>query len=173
MTNKILDEANEIIAGPRQESYGDAHDSHTRIGVLWGALLHSYKPGQPVAPEMVALMMAALKMSRASGQMDHHDSWVDMAAYSGLGGEFAEKSAPEKVAEEPIDPSLVYKRLPLATGGYVNNGQLPRIPETEAELREANIKLVSSALDAAGLSVGRKINVTPSGLPISYYGPAR
>jgi hypothetical protein len=40
----------------------------------------------------VALMMDWVKTSRLLNTLDHSDSWVDKAAYSALGGEFAARA---------------------------------------------------------------------------------
>jgi hypothetical protein len=39
----------------------------------------------------VALMMDWVKTSRLLATIDHYDSWIDKAAYSALGAEFAER----------------------------------------------------------------------------------
>ncbi len=74
----LLEEAQSIIKGERQESYGKALESFTRIGKLWGDLL-----GIEISPEMVALCLIQLKVSRAVSSPLHRDSWVDIAGYAG------------------------------------------------------------------------------------------
>ena len=74
----LLQEADSIIKGERQESYGKAFESFTRIGKLWEQVL-----GIPVSPEQVALCLVQLKVSRAVSSPMHRDSWLDIAGYAG------------------------------------------------------------------------------------------
>jgi uncharacterized protein DUF6378/uncharacterized protein DUF4406 len=75
----ILEEAQRLVYGPRQASYGHPFDDFSRTGRIWGAIL-----GIPdVSPEKVALCMAGLKVSRLVETPAHHDSNVDLAGYAG------------------------------------------------------------------------------------------
>lgn len=74
----ILQEAESLINGDRQQQYGGASESFTRIGELWGAYL-----GAPVSALDVANLMVLLKVSRTKGKY-HRDSYVDIAGYSAL-----------------------------------------------------------------------------------------
>ena len=74
----LLEEAQSIIKGARQESYGRALESFTRIGKLWEQVL-----GVEISPEQVALCLVQLKVSRAVSSPTHRDSWVDIAGYAG------------------------------------------------------------------------------------------
>lgn len=74
----VLEEAQRLIYGDRQGSYGHPLDDFTRTGRMWGAIL-----GIPdVPPEAVGLCMVAVKISR---EVNHpkRDSRVDMAGYAG------------------------------------------------------------------------------------------
>lgn len=74
----ILEEAQRLIHGPRQSAYGHPYDDFTRTGRMWGAIL-----GIPdVAPEKVALCMAAVKLSREAHQ-HKRDNIVDGSGYLG------------------------------------------------------------------------------------------
>lgn len=81
----VLAEAHELITAKRAGEYGDAHEVHTRIAIIWSAIL-----GCQVASWQVALMMAALKLARLARTPRHNDSWVDAAAYAALGAELAQ-----------------------------------------------------------------------------------
>lgn len=74
----VLDKADKIINGPRQEQYGKATDSFVMIGKAWEAILH-----HPVSPQQVALCMAALKLVRESYR-HKEDNITDAAGYLGL-----------------------------------------------------------------------------------------
>lgn len=79
---KLLREAEKIITGDRQASYGDATESFNRLAALWTATL-----GTPVTAAQVALCLIQLKVSRLTASPDHADSWLDIAGYAALGGE--------------------------------------------------------------------------------------
>lgn len=81
----ILAEAADLIGGDRRATYGDASESFARIGQVWGAILGS----EPIRADLVALMMAGLKIMRAVSSPGHRDSYVDLAGYAGLAGEIA------------------------------------------------------------------------------------
>jgi hypothetical protein len=60
----------------RHDDYGDAADNLGRIGVVWGELLGWGE----IDPDMVALMLAAMKLVRASSRLNR-DDLVDGVAY--------------------------------------------------------------------------------------------
>lgn len=84
----ILDTANKIINGKRQDAYGKAEDSFALIAEFWsvwlrgrGLLLKDLRPYD------VAQMMSLLKKARAIHDPTHVDSAVDDAGYTALAGE--------------------------------------------------------------------------------------
>ncbi len=62
--------------GERRESYGSPVDDFTRLGKLWGVLLRI----DPIPPEMVGLMLVALKINRESHK-HKPDNLVDAHGY--------------------------------------------------------------------------------------------
>lgn len=74
----IFDEAQNIIAGARQNEYGRADQSFTNIAKVWSAILKV-----DVSPEQVALCMAGLKLVRES-YAHKRDNLVDAIGYVGL-----------------------------------------------------------------------------------------
>ena len=86
----VLNQAEQLINGPRAKDYGDAKENFSRVAAMWGAILD-----QHIEPEQVALCMAALKMCRLANTLDHADSWVDAAGYIALGAEIATKDKTE------------------------------------------------------------------------------
>jgi rhamnogalacturonyl hydrolase YesR len=84
----VLAEAHVLITAKRASEYGDAHEVHTRIAIIWSAIL-----GYPLRSWQVALMMSALKLARLARAPQHEDSWVDAAAYAALGAELASVEA--------------------------------------------------------------------------------
>lgn len=74
----VLQEAQRIVYGKRQQDYGHPRTDFTRTAKIWGAIL-----GADVTPEEVALCMVGLKVSRLVNTPHHHDSIVDIAGYAG------------------------------------------------------------------------------------------
>lgn len=83
--NDILDAAKDLVNGDRQSQYGDPAEMWTAIAEAWTAYL-----GTPVSPTDAICMMIAMKLQRIRRNPHHTDSWIDIAAYAGLGGEVAE-----------------------------------------------------------------------------------
>jgi hypothetical protein len=82
--SEILSEADTLINGDRQESYGTPQDNFGRIAAIWSVIL-----GVQIRPDEVALCMAGLKMARLVNG-PHDDSYIDAAAYIALAGELAD-----------------------------------------------------------------------------------
>lgn len=80
----VLHKAAALINGDRKDDYGDAKESFGRIAKLWSAYL-----GHDVSSYDVALMMALLKISRASHKYTE-DSIVDLIGYAALAAEVRE-----------------------------------------------------------------------------------
>ena len=80
--DKLLDEAKNLVNGPRAKDYGDAYENHERVAQLWSTIL-----GQDVSVSQVYQCLMALKLARLIVSPTHTDSWVDIAGYASLGGE--------------------------------------------------------------------------------------
>lgn len=81
--SNILQEAESLINGEREDHYGTPQENFQRIALGWSVLLDA-----DVSPEQVALCMAWLKMARLVNG-PHLDSYTDGAAYLALAGELA------------------------------------------------------------------------------------
>lgn len=92
--DEILEEAARLISREREDQYGSARDNFARTGRLWAAILGT----DDITAEQVALMLAALKISRLAQNTGHRDSWVDLAGYAALGGDIAEETAADAAA---------------------------------------------------------------------------
>lgn len=79
----ILSEAARIVDGPRRADYGPPAENFARIATGWTVIART-----EITPEMVARMMAWLKIARLV-EGPSHDSYVDGAAYMALAGELA------------------------------------------------------------------------------------
>lgn len=82
LRDEILDEAKELINGPRSRDYGDAWENHSRVAAMWSVIL-----GKDVDPKQVYLCLLALKMCRLIQTPDHKDSAIDICGYGALLGE--------------------------------------------------------------------------------------
>lgn len=80
----ILREAEALINGERQKTYGPPQKNFSRIATGWQVIL-----GAPVTPEQVALCMSWLKIARLT-EGPHRDGYIDGAAYLALAGELAD-----------------------------------------------------------------------------------
>ena len=93
VTKKILEKANELIAGDRHKDYGDKVENHNNIAKLWSA----YKDIEITAHD-VAIMMTLLKVARTKLGDISEDTYVDMSAYGAIAGEIKFKE-PKKESE--------------------------------------------------------------------------
>ena len=76
----ILQEAQDIVSGQRQEHYGKPEDSFQSIANYWSYYLH--KVGRhTLGPADVAKMMILLKLAREEHQ-HKRDNLVDIAGYT-------------------------------------------------------------------------------------------
>lgn len=73
----VTEEAQRLVYGARQASYGHPFDDFSRTGRIWGAILGV----GDIAPHIVGLCMAAVKISR---EVNGHkrDNLVDLAGYA-------------------------------------------------------------------------------------------
>ena len=78
---EILEEAERLINGDRQDDYGDAAESFQAIAQMWTAYLGTAMNGRDVCN-----MMALLKIARLRNG-PHADSSIDGAGYLALGAE--------------------------------------------------------------------------------------
>ena len=79
---EVLNNANQIINGERQEAYGTPEDNFAKIAAMWSAYLEA-----AITPEDVAAMMILLKTARVASGQKVADNWVDIAGYAACGGE--------------------------------------------------------------------------------------
>jgi len=79
----ILSEAADIVGNSRQDDYGDPTEDFNRISTIWSTLLEN-KLQTELTPGDVAVMMIALKLSRATNK-HKRDNWVDIAGYAQCG----------------------------------------------------------------------------------------
>lgn len=83
MSESILEEAQKIIYGDREQTYGSPSKNLNMIADLWTTYLSGESKGRLTAVD-VCNMMVLLKMARLINQPTHRDSIVDMAGYTAL-----------------------------------------------------------------------------------------
>lgn len=71
----ILEEAQRIVYGPREQAYGHPADDYGRVARLWSVLLST-----DVTPAQAALCMVAVKIAREC-HSPSRDNRVDGAGY--------------------------------------------------------------------------------------------
>lgn len=89
----ILEEAERIVSQDRNKEYGGPENSFSLIAKLWEPVIRARCVPDGTYVRMdettVALLMALLKIARASVNPGHIDSWIDLAGYAACGGELA------------------------------------------------------------------------------------
>jgi hypothetical protein len=79
----ILQEADRLVSGSRQEAYGSPARNWDAIARFWQAHLDGRKAVGPLTGEDASIMMVLMKCARlVTGQPDHRDSQVDIAGYA-------------------------------------------------------------------------------------------
>lgn len=81
----ILQEANQVIYGDREDTHGDPGKNLRTIAAYWNTHIKAAKSMEPGLTEIdVAGMMILLKQARLANKPTHRDSLVDIAGYAGL-----------------------------------------------------------------------------------------
>ena len=85
MPETILEEAQRIIHGPRNQDYGHPLDNHGTTASLWGAYLEALqRRGGSLGPEDVCYLNILQKIARAvTTGVYKRDTPVDVAGYAG------------------------------------------------------------------------------------------
>jgi hypothetical protein len=81
----ILKEANAIIYGDREKTYGHPSKNLQTIAVMWSVYITARQDTrQPLTAKDVAAMMVLLKTARLANNPEHRDSLVDICGYAAL-----------------------------------------------------------------------------------------
>ena len=77
----VLSEANRIIYGDREQTYGSPSKNLLRIAEMWNAYLGEESG---LTAQDVCVMMILLKSARLANTPGHRDSIVDICGYAAL-----------------------------------------------------------------------------------------
>ena len=84
-TGSILDEAQHIIYGDREKTYGAPDKNLVAIAGYWANHLNTrFGVYHDISPEDVCIMMVLLKAARLGNDITHRDSQVDAVGYLAL-----------------------------------------------------------------------------------------
>lgn len=78
--SRLLRDAEQLVNGPRNDTYGPPSEDFARTARLWSGYL-----GVEVTAADVACLMILLKVSRLRATPNHQDSWTDAAGYAAAG----------------------------------------------------------------------------------------
>lgn len=138
MTRKdILDAAEKIVTGERQQTYGDPEDNFGTIAQMWKAYL-----GISINAMDVSMMMVLLKVARVSGRPDLTtiDNFIDICGYAACGGEVAHREGRTRDShKKERDEDIWKKRIAeMDVTKIINNIRHSR--ETKERIAESNPK---------------------------------
>jgi hypothetical protein len=81
----VLKEANAIIYGDREKTYGHPAKNLKTIAVMWNAYLNAKVTDvNELNAKDVAAMMMLVKVARFANDPDHRDNLVDICGYAAL-----------------------------------------------------------------------------------------
>lgn len=98
MSESILQEAHRLTHGDRNAAYGHPLDDYTKTAEFWTTALRGaglLKDDAAVTPELAALMMCLVKISRQLNA-PKRDNMVDLAGYAWVAHECIEEAARRK-----------------------------------------------------------------------------
>jgi hypothetical protein len=81
----ILEEANELTSGARQDVYGHPLENYRALAAVWTAILQQSKiidDGRQLTPELCQVMLMGMKVVRLGKEPEHRDSIIDVAGYA-------------------------------------------------------------------------------------------
>jgi hypothetical protein len=80
----VLKEANAIIYGDREKTYGHPSKNLKTIAVMWNAYLNAKTGGDDINAKDVAALMMLVKVARFANDPSHRDNLVDICGYAAL-----------------------------------------------------------------------------------------
>ncbi len=86
---EICAKAASLVAGERNDDYGERGANLGRIAELWSVYLTHHLGGQKLTPSDVALLMVLLKAGRMIEGRPTEDGFVDICGYAAIAGELS------------------------------------------------------------------------------------
>lgn len=80
----ILDTANKIVNGEREDKHGAPENSFKILAELWSAYTQ-----ESITPVDAAIMLGLLKVARIKTGVNEEDNYIDLAGYAACAGELA------------------------------------------------------------------------------------
>jgi hypothetical protein len=81
----VLEEAQSIIYGDREKTYGHPAKNLKTIANMWNAYMNNMDDANfSVSPKDVAAMMMLVKVARFANDPSHRDNLVDVCGYAAL-----------------------------------------------------------------------------------------
>ena len=112
MTNDrsaILELADSLINGDRNDQYGDPIDDFRTTADLWTTYIRRIvdrRESTQLMPHDVAAMMMLLKVARLTWSPEKEDHWVDAIGYAACGWDCVQNQGPidewDNLLEEPF-----------------------------------------------------------------------
>lgn len=95
--SKILKTTLDLVTGSRQDQNGDKRKNHQNIASLWTAYLtNEFGKEIFIRADMVATMMALLKLARTQAGKFNSDDHVDACGYAAIAGEIKSEDTDDK-----------------------------------------------------------------------------
>jgi hypothetical protein len=110
LRKEMLEEADSLVNGDRNNTYGPPHQDFQRTADALTAFGFTVE-GKPLSAHHVAMILATVKLSRLVWTPGKRDSWVDLAGYAACGFEAYELTkdeVPEPEDEAGLNPDTVY-----------------------------------------------------------------
>lgn len=112
MTNerkRCIEQVEAAVCSDRNIEYGNPEDNFLDIAKMWNTLMgNKLSPDHEFHPHDVALMMVAVKLSRAKTSPEKLDHYIDIAGYAACGYACIKAYSPsQQPSQDPsLEPSL-------------------------------------------------------------------
>jgi hypothetical protein len=145
---EVLREAERLITGDRNETYGTPTQNFTNIADLWNVQFrHLLAPGKEFSAADVALAQIHVKMARTITQ-PKRDNFVDLAGYAACGWECVPGEA-QPDDDKQSEPEALTGVVRPSPGVYTINVSSSADPgETAAMIRAAMKTVVPPGKDS-------------------------
>ena len=90
---EILETAEKMVNGDRQDDYGTPENNFQVIADFWNTYLGFSTDKTRLDGKDVAAMLALLKIARIASGHGKSDNWIDLAGYAACGGEIQDETA--------------------------------------------------------------------------------